>query len=248
MFPLINEMMFRIKSWRLRIISRNLLIRILDIIFVRIELWGFLKFFWIEISDGRGDFLSFGWASGSKSSDDWGRENFTLWGERCDILHQDIWCHTTPSITATKFHSSLQESSSFSAIVWLHVNVPTPNVKYISTFYQKTQNSTFTECLIFLLILIDFDKTYIVVLFLFHHTWVDNIRQNGKIWWPTQPKAKMLADSYRQCLLYLKLKFPLQTFFLTNERCFSLTPWFVIVRNSSTFIYMQSVPVSDNLI
>ena len=63
----------RIKNWSLRIISRNLLIQFLDIIFVRIEIiQGSLKYLRIENSDRSTDFLSSGWASRSKSPYDWG--------------------------------------------------------------------------------------------------------------------------------------------------------------------------------
>ena len=49
----INEKSFRIKSWRIWIISWNVLIKFLDILFGRIEIWGFLKFsgskIWIDL-------------------------------------------------------------------------------------------------------------------------------------------------------------------------------------------------------
>ena len=38
-----------------------------------IDIWGFIKLFWIEISDESGCFSNPGWASGLKSPDDWGR-------------------------------------------------------------------------------------------------------------------------------------------------------------------------------
>ena len=47
-----------------------------NVIFTRIEIWVFLKFVRIEISDGSGGISSSGWASESTSLDDWGR----IWG------------------------------------------------------------------------------------------------------------------------------------------------------------------------
>ena len=79
-FLQINEMSFWIKNLSLRIISINFWIKLRNMIFMRIKIWGFLKFFRIEISDGSGGFLSSGWAFGSISPDDWGR----MWDDYSD--------------------------------------------------------------------------------------------------------------------------------------------------------------------
>ena len=81
-------------------ISRNFLIWFLIIIFVRI--WGFLKFLWIEISDGSWGVLSSGWASESLSPDDWGGRMLNwfhtlpeplLWWSFPLVLRTHCWDH-----------------------------------------------------------------------------------------------------------------------------------------------------------
>ena len=55
-FPRINRISFRIKSWRLPI-SRNFLVSFLNIFVFQNEIWGFLKFLRIKISDRSGGFF-----------------------------------------------------------------------------------------------------------------------------------------------------------------------------------------------
>ena len=56
----------------------------LNIIFVRIEIQSFLKFFRIEVSDWFGGVLSSWWASGSKSPNDWGRMFLWMFPKSCN--------------------------------------------------------------------------------------------------------------------------------------------------------------------